>query len=254
MNLKCLAEIAGAYRSGSQIAGAVTEEWCAQEMYCPACDCDRLTQSRANTPAFDFVCPRCGQFFQLKSSKSWNLKKIVDAGYEAMIRAIRADKTPNLLVLHYSPEWAVANLLLVPRMFFTESVIEKRKPLSPTARRSGWVGCNILLREIPQDGKISVVSYGSALPSRAVRAEFSRVRKLSQLPPKMRGWTVDLLKIIRRLEKPRFTLAEVYAFESELRASHPKNQHIRPKIRQQLQILRDLGLVSFDEPGIYGIR
>jgi type II restriction enzyme len=172
-------------------------------MYCPACDCDRLTQSRTNTPVFDFVCPQRGQFFQLKSSKNWNPRKIVDAGYEAMIRAIRADKTPNLLVLHYSPEWAVANLLLVPRMFFTESIIEKRKPLSTTARRSGWVGCNILLREIPQDGKISVVSYGAALAPHVVRAEFSRVRDLSQVPPKMRGWTADLLKIIRRLEKPR---------------------------------------------------
>src|SRR4051812_24473963 len=89
---------------------------------------------------------------QLESQESF------DAGYAAMIRAIRADRTPNLLLLQYSNTWTVQNLLLVPRMFFTESVVEKRKPLGPDARRAGWVGCNILLGEIPPDGKIPMIS------------------------------------------------------------------------------------------------
>jgi type II restriction enzyme len=160
MDLRCLAQTAEAYSAGSQIARAVTEEWCAREMYCPACESERLLQSPTNTPAIDFSCPLCGQLFQLESSKTWNSRKVVDAAYDAMIRAIRADKTPSLLLLHYSPEWIVANMLLVPKMFFTESIVEKRKPLSLDARRSGWVGCNILLQEIPDDGKISVVSAG----------------------------------------------------------------------------------------------
>jgi type II restriction enzyme len=220
-------------------------------MYCPACACDRLSRSRANTPAIDFTCTHCGQLYQLKSSKTWNAKKIVDAGYDAMIRAIRTDRTPNLLVLNYSSDWVVANMLLVPRMFFTESIVERRKPLSPQARRSGWVGCNILLREIPEDGKITVVSDGRVAPTDRVRAEFARVRELSQLPPELRGWTVDVLRIIRRLRKAHFSLADLYQFESELLALHPQNRHVRPKIRQQLQVLRDLGLLTFDAPGKY---
>lgn len=171
-----------------------------------------------------------------------------------MIEAIRSDRTPNLLVLNYSREWAVSNMLLVPRVFFTESVIERRKPLSAEARRSGWVGCNILLREIPEDGKIAVVSGGKVLPAEHVRAEFSRIRGLSQLPAGMRGWTVDVLRAARRLRKARFSLSEVYEFESELGALHPENRHVRPKIRQQLQILRDLGLLTFDAPGQYSLR
>jgi hypothetical protein len=43
-------------------------------------------------------------------------------------------------------------------------VIEKRKPLAPTARRAGWTGCNILLRDIPEAGKIFVVRDGAPLP------------------------------------------------------------------------------------------
>jgi type II restriction enzyme len=49
----------------------------------------------------------------------------------------------------------------------------------------------------------------------------------------------------------RFT--EVYAFEERLAALHPRNRHIRPKIRQQLQVLRDRGVVEFLERGRYRV-
>ena len=35
---------------------------------------------------------------------------------------------------------------------------------------------------------------------------------------------------------------------------HPDNAHIRDKIRQQLQVLRDLGLLTFLAPGSYRLR
>ncbi len=169
MNLQCRIESALSYKSASQIAGVLSEDWCSRELYCPACSSECLSPSRRNTPAIDFVCPTCNQPYQLKSSKAWNPIRINDAGYEAMIRSIRADRTPNLLFLHYSAEWCVQNLLLIPRMFFTESVIEKRKALSASARRSGWVGCNILLRQIPSDGKIQMVSDGDSNRTGAAR-------------------------------------------------------------------------------------
>ncbi|RJQ53985.1 MAG: restriction endonuclease, partial [Nitrospiraceae bacterium] len=34
----------------------------------------------------------------------------------------------------------------------------------------------------------------------------------------------------------------------------PDNKHIRPKIRQQLQILRDKGIVEFKGQGRYGVK
>ena len=36
-----------------------------------------------------------------------------------------------------------------------------------------------------------------------------------------------------------------YALEDNLSRLHPANRHVRDKIRQQLQILRDLGLLEF---------
>jgi type II restriction enzyme len=254
MNLQCRTELASAYKAGGQIARILSEEWCAREVYCPACDSDRLSPSRPNTPAIDFTCPKCEQVFQLKSLRSWKLRKIVDAGYEAMLRAIRGDKTPNLLLLQYSTDWLVNNLTLIPRFFFSESVIEKRNPLGPQARRAGWIGCNILLSQIPIDGKIPMVSQGVTIPVQRVRAQFSDLQKLGQLPPPLRGWTTDVLTLVRRLGKPHFSLGELYEFELELKALHPDNRNIRPKIRQQLQMLRDMGFIHFTAPGNYTLR
>ncbi len=217
MNLQWRTELATNYKSGAQIARVLTEEWAARELYCPACDSKRLSPSRANTPAIDFECPRCTQLFQLKSLRNWNPRKVVDAGYDAMIRAIRADRVPNLLVLQYSSVWIVRNLILIPRVFFAESAIEKRKPLAVGARRAGWTGCNILLSQIAADGKIAMVCDGSPLSEQRVRKEFSRIRKLAEVPPSVRGWTLDVLRAVRRLGKSHFSLGDVYDFESELK-------------------------------------
>jgi len=254
MNLQCSTELVAAYKAGPQIARVLSEYWCSRELYCPACDSNHISPSRVNTPALDFTCPKCEQTFQLKSSRIWNPKKIPDAAYDSMIRAIRSDRAPHLLLLQYTSEWYIKNVLLVPRMFFSESVIEKRKPLSTTARRAGWVGCNILLSGIPEDGKIAIVSAGLPMPEKRVRGEFERVRGLAELPPSFRGWTVEVLNVIRRLGKSQFSLQELYQLEPELQALHPNNRNVRPKIRQQLQVLRDLRLLDFRDKGIYRLR
>lgn len=254
MNLQCRVELRGTYKSGAQVARVLSEEWCGREVYCAACRTERLVPSRVNAPAVDFVCPGCAESFQLKSFRAWNQRKIVDAAYDSMIRAIRSDRVPNLLVMQYSEDWLVENLLLIPHAFFVESVIEKRRPLSPTAKRAGWVGCNILLNRIPEDGKIAVVSNGLAAPRQQVRQEFSRIRKLSAIPAAVRGWTLDVLTAVRKLNKVGFSLAELYEFQPYLEHLHPQNKNVRAKIRQQLQVLRDMGILAFMGPGDYKLR
>jgi type II restriction enzyme len=253
MNLQCRAELGLTYKAGSQIARVISEDWCGRELYCAACTSDRLSSSRANTPAIDFVCPQCGQCFQLKSFKTWSQKKIPDAAYDSMLRAIRSDRVPNLLIMQYSADWLVKNLVLVPRVFFSETVIEKRPPLSSKARRAGWVGCNILLDRIPRDGKIPVVANGLTVAEHQVREEFSRIRKLAEVPPSVRGWTLDVLTTVRKLEKARFSLQELYQLEPYLQSIHPRNRNVRPKMRQQLQVLRDLGFIEFRGHGNYAV-
>lgn len=57
--------------------------------------------------------------------------------------------------------------------------------------------------------------------------------------------------MVQSLKKKEFLLSEVYAHAERLARLHPKNEHIRPKIRQQLQVLRDLGLLDFLGDGSY---
>ncbi len=51
--------------------------------------------------------------------------------------------------------------------------------------------------------------------------------------------------VLSKLPEGEFTNEDIYAFEGEFREVYPDNMHIRPKIRQQLQILRDLGFIEF---------
>ena len=48
---------------------------------------------------------------------------------------------------------------------------------------------------------MAMVSDGIAEPVQRVRKEFERVKSLAKLPPLLRGWTVDVLYLIRSLEK-----------------------------------------------------
>ncbi|EKD29014.1 MAG: Dam-replacing family protein, partial [uncultured bacterium] len=69
--------------------------------------------------------------------------------------------------------------------------------------------------------------------------------------PELKGWILDIMNCIDSLNKKDFSLKEVYSFESDLAVMHPENNNIKPKIRQQLQFLRDKGYLKFIAPGRY---
>jgi type II restriction enzyme len=54
-----------------------------------------------------------------------------------------------------------------------------------------------------------------------------------------------VLRLVKKLGKRRFSLSEAYEFAPELAKLHPRNRNVEPKIRQQLQVLRDMGLLRF---------
>ncbi|MGC1417379.1 MAG: hypothetical protein WA817_18975 [Candidatus Acidiferrum sp.] len=95
------------------------------------------------------------------------------------------------------------------------------------------------------------MSEGTPHTPREVRASYNRLRPLEKLQVEKRGWTLDVLQVVQSLGKPDFTLADVYAHTAELSKLHPGNRHVRDKIRQQLQVLRDLGLLAFLGSGSY---
>lgn len=254
MNLTMPAHLALNYKSFAQKARVVSEGWGEENLYCPNCSSPSLNSAPNNTQAFDYVCPLCESTFQLKSKSSPFGNRILDAGYDAMIRAIREERTPNLYALQYNRiSWHVENLILIPHFALSTSAIEPRKPLSPTARRAGWVGCFIALTNIPSDAKIPLVSNENYVSDVQVRDSFHRLRPLQEISSQERSWTLDVLRIIRSLNRKEFNNNDVYNFTSQLQALHPNNNHIQAKIRQQFQILRDKGFLTQIRRGVWAL-
>ncbi|HUI43785.1 MAG TPA: DpnI domain-containing protein [Terriglobia bacterium] len=244
--------LAAAYRSPSQRARVITEAWGSDNLYCARCNSPSLKPSRINAKAVDFSCPSCSAAFQLKSQSRSFSQRITDSAYKVMRRAIEDDRAPNLLALHYDPlAWTVRDLTLIPKFAFTLSCLEKRRPLAPTARRAGWVGCNILLSNIPLDARIALVCNGKPSNREWVREQYNRLQPLERAGIEKRGWTLDVLNVVRSLGKLQFSLDDVYQRSDDLRKLHPDNLHVREKIRQQLQRLRDMGLLQFLGYGEY---
>jgi type II restriction enzyme len=67
-------------------------------------------------------------------------------------------------------------------------------------------------------------------------------------------WKSELTLYIQEHWRPgqEFTLPQVYNGEDSFSRAHPGNRHVRDKLRQTLQYLRDEGLIAFvDESGTY---
>src|SRR5262249_27128744 len=180
MQLAMNPSLAVGYKSKSQIARVVTEDWAARNLFCFSCVAISIGRSVTNTRAIDFSCAGCGAAYQLKSGTAWS-QRIPDAGYEAMITAIRSDDVANLLVMQYSAQWRVRNLLLVPSFFFTEAAIQKRNPLGSGARRAGWIGCNIDLGAIAPEGNIQIVTDEVPVDPKHVRRQYEKIKPVRKL-------------------------------------------------------------------------
>lgn len=255
MNLDLPVELAQRYRSPSQQTRVFTEAWALENVYCPSCTSNAIIKTPGNTEAVDFVCPKCTALFQLKATRKGSGRKVPDAAYDAMMRAISEDRFPHLFLLRYNLLRArVRDLLVVPSFALPVSAIEARKPLRASARRAGWIGCNIVLDLVPPEGRISIVRDENPLAAVLVRKRFQALKNLKLLPVRRRGWTLDVLTVLRSLEKRTFTLADAYSFEQLLARRHPENRNVRPKIRQQLQVIRDLGYLDFVGTGMYRWR
>lgn len=243
------------YSSGSQNARAWTERWVKDQLYCPNCGNPKINQFPANQPVADFVCPSCSEEFELKSQKTAFGTRVVDGAFRTMCERLGASNNPNLLLLSYDlANLSVKNAFIVPKLFFVREIIEERKPLAATARRAGWIGCNILLSQIPQSGKIFFVRDGQPQAKEAVLAEWKRTLFLREESTEGRGWLIEVMKCVELLGKKEFELDDVYAFEAQLSGIYPNNRHVKQKIRQQLQVLRDRGYLDFVSRGYYRLR
>ncbi len=254
MRLQLNMNLAKDYKSLSQKIRIVTETWVEDNIYCPYCGNSHLNGFENNRPVADFYCSKCHSEYELKS-KAGNIgRKISDGAYDTMIGRITSNTNPNLFVMNYNKQdYRIESLLLVPKFFFVPSIIEKRKPLSSNARRAGWVGCSILFAEIPKQLCVYIIEQGKIVDKEKVLSKTTNNMKLQTENTNLRGWLLDTLNCIEKTNKKEFNLNDIYQFESALKIKHPKNNNIKAKIRQQLQILRDKGIIEFLGSGKYRI-
>lgn len=244
--------LAEQYTSSSQKARVLTEGWVRKQAYCPNCGNRSLEHYSNNKPVADFFCENCSEDFELKSKKDTFGLKIVDGAYQTMLSRLTGRKNPNFFLLNYELQtYQVSNFIVIPKHFFVSDIIEERAPLSKEARRAGWIGCNILLNRIPEIGRIFLIKDRQIESKNKVQEIWHKTLFLRQQKKEEQGWFLDILNCVDRLGKKEFTLAEVYAFEESLHIKHPNNNRIRAKIRQQLQDLRDYGILEFLGKGRY---
>jgi type II restriction enzyme len=239
------------YKSNSQKARLFTETWVEQNIYCLSCGNEQLNKFCNNKPVADFYCKLCSAEYELKSKQDTFPKKIVDGAYSSMVNRITSNNNPSFFFLGYSyTTLEVRNFLVIPKHFFTTDIIEKRKPLSNTAKRAGWIGCNILLHKIPAIGKLYLIHDGKIEDKKNILNRWSRASFLANQNVQKRGWIIETMNIIDKLGH-QFTLKDVYAFENFLKSVYPNNHFIKDKLRQQLQVLRDKNLIEFLGQGMY---
>lgn len=253
MDLSFDVKLADKYTSLSQKIRVLTEDWVDREVYCPNCGRVDIDRYKNNKPVADFFCPNCKEDYELKSKRDSVGIKIVDGAYRTMIERLQSRNNPNFFVLNYNlHNLSVSNFLVIPKHFFIPDIIEKRKALSQTARRAGWVGCNILLPSIPQTGKIFFIKNGHIVARESVISNWKKTLFLrEEREISSRGWLLDVMACVDNLGSKEFTLNEMYAFENMLSKKHPENKHVKDKIRQQLQVLRAKGYLEFVERGRY---
>lgn len=241
------------YKSKSQISRIITENWVAANCYCPICGNDDLSKCSNNASVKDFICPNCNSEFELKSLNSKNKgmgSKIIDGAYKTMIERINSQNNPHFIFMSRN-EFQIYNMLIIPNYYFTDNIIEKRKPLSQGAKRKGWTGCNIMISQIPESGRIYLIRNQDIINKNDVVTHLRKTLFLKDIGLSQRGWIFALMNLLNRIKDSEFKLDDVYQFENVLKMQFPDNNNIKPKIRQILQQLREKEYLEFLGNGKY---
>lgn len=243
-------KIAENYKSASQKIRVLSESWVNNEIFCPNCGCN-INSYRNGKPVADFYCPNCSEDYELKSKKDSMGKRIIDGAYKTMIERLQSANNPNFFFLNYDiKNYEVLNFAVIPKHFFVPEIIIKRN--QGIKNRPNYIMCSIDLAGIPNSGKIFYVKNKRIESKEKVLENWNKTLFLRKSKKaELKGWILDTMKCIDKLGKNEFTLDEMYSFENLLSQKYADNKHIKDKIRQQLQFLRDKGYLEFKGSGKY---
>lgn len=231
-----------------QIIKVLTEHWTANNIFCPVC-WSALDNHKIDKPINDLFCIDCNDDFELKAEEWKFWKKIAWWNYDKAIKTIE-EKPMHLFVLKYSKDYTITNFLVVPKYFFTKDVIIKRP--KPLKRRPNYYMSDIDFSAIPESWKIHYINNWTYKSRTEILEEWNKIKFLENIKDKKwekkwesKGWLLDIMLSIEKLDKKEFHLKELNIFLDELKLKYPENNNIEAKIRQKLQILRNKWYIEF---------
>ena len=255
MNLLLNQNLLKSYTNNSQKIRVISELWTGENIFCPNCG-NKIKNLENNKKVSDFLCEKCFENYEQKASQKKFQGKVISSEYKTIVARLLSKSKPHFFFLHYLiKNYSVNDFFVVPKYFFVPEIIEKRKALSENARRKGWIGSYILFSKIPDSGKIYYIENGKEFSKKEILTKWQKTEFLKEIKKSdARGWIFDIMNCIDALHKKECTLQDVYAFENDLATIHPENKNIKPKIRQQLQFLRDKGYLEFLGEGLYKLK
>jgi type II restriction enzyme len=132
------------------VARLVLETWAEFNLFCLACESDSLVRLGPNTPVADFECANYAARYQVKGKDGRFGSVIPGAGYGPMIAAVRAAVCPDYVLIEYDRRFATVVFGMAIRgSSITEDRVIARAPLKSTAKRAGWIGCNVRIDDLP---------------------------------------------------------------------------------------------------------
>lgn len=145
------------WKSESRIIGEACEDYVKNKMKCIRCNNNNFEKYKKNEKSKDLICVSCNQKYQIKSKSATHKKvdnikskkkfKTIGGDYSTTLNNIN-DKIDYLIILYEKQSYTILNILYITNENINSNCIIPRKPLSSTAKRAGWQGCNILFDNI----------------------------------------------------------------------------------------------------------
>jgi len=145
------------WKNKSRIVGEACEYYVKNNMSCVRCNTNSLEKCKVNEKSKDIICNNCNQKYQIKAKnatqkqvsniKNKNIFKTIGGHYLTTLNSIN-EYIDYLVILYEKQSYKIINILYIKNEDINSSCIIPRNPLSATARRAGWQGCNIIFNNI----------------------------------------------------------------------------------------------------------
>jgi type II restriction enzyme len=141
------------WKNESRIIGEACEEYIKNSIKCVRCKNGNFEKYKTNEKSKDLFCLECNQKYQIKAKCATqkqlnniiykNEFKTIGGEYSTTINNIN-ENIDYIIILYEKNSYEIKKLLYIKNEFINTECIIPRKPLSLTAKRAGWQGCNII--------------------------------------------------------------------------------------------------------------